>query len=131
MNDKIKELKGNNANRVLVTWLNYFGTSLDSAGHFFWQLSGNNIIQDRRLGFHSLPFNPENLTGDMENGDIAIHRAFGYSICAICGSPKDKRQGCKSVFWTHGIVDDWKSTIESIPIAKTIINQMPFELHWT
>jgi hypothetical protein len=56
----------------------------------------------------------------------------GYSICSIKGSPYDKRGGCKSLFFTDKKVShtEWKDLIYSIPIAKRIIEQMPFEVKW-
>lgn len=119
------------ANRVLVTELEYFGTDLSSPGHFFWQLDEDRMSQNRSRGFHNLPFNPENLTSNMENGDVTYYNAFGFSICAIAGSCIDERRGCKSIFWTNDQVDNWKKIIESIPIAKKVIDQMPFKVKWS
>lgn len=122
--------------------MNYFGTSLNEAGHYFFELKGESLL-DRDLSFPKgegmpitkyleWPFNPETLPKSRINGGAEFHSINGYSIYAICGSCKDKRPGCKSVFFTTETLskDELKDKILSIPIAKKIIEQMPFEVKW-
>ena len=110
--------------------LNYFGTDLQSSGHYFWILFRNTIQRDHRTHFHEIPFNPEALTNGMKKGVVRYYQAFGYNICTIPGSCSDDRGGTKSIFWTTENVEDWKELIESIPIAKQIIDQMKFKVVW-
>ena len=122
--------------------MNYFGTSLDEAGHYFFEVNEERLAR-RNLSFPKgegipitkyleWPFNPEYLPKSRRNGDAEFHLISGYSIYAICGSCKDKRPGCKSVFFTTEKLskDELKDKILSIPIAKKIISQMPFEVNW-
>ena len=112
--------------------LEYFGTDLSQAGHYFFILSGNSFQYSERE-FGSTPFNPERINENYDPKGSVIYLESGiYSVCAICGSPTDKRPGCKSVFFTDKKVShtQWKDLIYSIPIAKRIIEQMPFEVKW-
>lgn len=121
----------NNANPFPVV-LDYFGTNLDCAGHFFWQLKGNSISRSG-VSFDKLPFNPENLLPKgIPKGTVKYFRIEKYAIVAIEGSCGDKRPGTTSVFWTDQEVKlgQMKSIILSIPIAKRIIDSLPFEVAW-
>lgn len=116
--------------------MNYFGTNLDSAGHYFWELNDDKIRRSQ-LWFNDIPFNPEELPkyekGELgEKGDVKFYYSNGYSICAINGSCIDKRHGCKSVFFILENISniELKEKIMSIPIAKKIIEQMPFKVNW-
>jgi hypothetical protein len=133
---------GNCANRVLVAGLYYFGTALDVAGHYFFKLE-NDRMNDKGLSFpegygipvtknYLWPFNPEEMPKSRRNGDSEYLQIEGYSIYAICGSCKDGRPDSKSVFFTNENVskDDLKAIILNTPIAKTIIEKMPFEVRW-
>jgi hypothetical protein len=133
---------GNCANRVLVAGLFYFGTALDAAGHYFFKLENDRMI-DKGLSFpkgsgmpitkiDQWPFNPEDLPKSRRNGDSEYLQIDCYSIYAICGSCKDGRPGSKSVFFTPENVskDDFKAIILNTQIAKTIIEKMPFEVRW-
>ena len=122
--------------------MNYFGTTLDEAGHYFFELKDESLI-GRNLSFPKgegisitkyleWPFNPEDFPKSRRNGDVEFHSINGYSILAICGSCKDTRPGCKSVFFTTEKLskDELKDKILSIPIVKKMIEQMPFEVRW-
>jgi hypothetical protein len=116
--------------------LNYFGTSLDSAGHYFWILEGERI-QRSDLWFSKIPFNPEELPkyekGEPQiKGDVKFYHSNGYSICAIYGSCFDKRLGCRSVFFIYEVLtnNEMMQLILAIPIVKKIIDKMPFEVKW-
>jgi hypothetical protein len=112
--------------------LDYFGTSLNDHGHYFWLLSDNEI---KRSGvkFSSIPFDPEQLLDShIKKGAVKYFKVDNYSICAIAGSCTDKRMGTKSVFWTKEPVEfkDFKEIILKIPAANKIIKQMPFDIGW-
>ena len=116
--------------------MEYFGTSLDTAGHYFWELDENGMRQTRQW-FDEIPFNPEELTGkymgnNLPFGDIAFGHYEQYTVLAISGSCYDKRNGTKSVFWIEEIVsiEVMKQRILDIPAAKKIIDKMPFEINW-
>ena len=112
--------------------LHYFGTDLSSYGHYFWKLEGNRMIY-QPLDFTKLPFNPERLLpSDVRKGLVWYGAQDGYCICAIAGSCKDTRGGTKSVFWTTELFgsNEWKDRILAIPIARRMIEQMPFEVQW-
>lgn len=114
--------------------LHYFGTDISSAGHYFFILKGNHFCNSR-VNFKDLPFNPEGLPLSKTNGDVEtflitdFKRGKFYCILAICGSPVDRRGGCKSVFWIEG--GDMKTldtVIRETPVAMEIINKMPFNV---
>lgn len=131
-NDGIKNVQPHDGNAVLPAVLDYFGTNLNSAGHFFWQLKDESFIRTKTW-FNDIPFNPEELLpSSTEKGTVKYFREGDYAICAIAGSCIDKRWGTKSVFWTKEPVKlgDMKAIILSIPIAKKIVDQMPFEVRW-
>lgn len=122
--------------------MNYFGTDLDCAGHYFFELRGDRLSRGD-LSFpkgdgipisrhKEWPFNPEEMPVSYRNGDAEYYSISGYSVYAICGSCRDKRPGSKSVFFTTEALtkEELKIKILSIPIARKIIEQMPFEVKW-
>lgn len=112
--------------------MNYFGTNLNSHGHFLWQLEGDHF-NGGNLNFGDIPFNPEELVPTYTpEGKVEYFQFDDYSVCAIAGSCKDRRPGSKSVFWTKEKLgpSELKEMILSIPIAKRIIEQMPFGVQW-
>lgn len=132
VSDKIGNVQENEGSPVLPAVLDYFGTDLRSAGHYFWQLEGENFNKSKTW-FKDIPFDPETLLPvHTEKGTVRYFREGGYAICAIAGSPIDKRYGTKSVFWTKEFIKlgHMKAIILSIPAAKKIIDQMPFEVRW-
>ncbi len=110
----------------------YYGTGLDSAGHFFWTLHDGRLVSSN-IYFNNIPFDPESLIkNDQPLGTVRYLKFGDYKVCAIMGSCYDKRLGSKSVFWTTEDIrfGDFKNIILSIPIGKKIIEQMPFEVEW-
>jgi hypothetical protein len=119
----------------------YFGTDLKNYGHYFWILEPDYMYKGW-IALDSLPFNPEDMpyrkrgerfpAGIISKGDAAYYQEGGCSIFAIEGSCKDKRPGSKSVFFMKELIsrEELKERILSIPIAKRIIEQMPFEVNW-
>jgi len=116
--------------------MEYFGTNLTEAGHYFWILD-RETLRSSKTWFKDIPFNPEELTGkymgqNLPFGDIVFGYFGEFTVLAISGSCKDTRQGTKSVFWIKEIIpiEEMKQRILDIPIAKKIIDTMPFEIKW-
>jgi hypothetical protein len=116
--------------------MNYFGTELDGAGHYFWTLEGNAIYRSR-TSFENCPFNPEALPYKKNgqgffNGTARFYQFAGFSIYAIEGSCKDERPGSKSIFFVEKELDkdQMKALILATPIASKIIQKMPFKVEW-
>ncbi len=117
----------------------YFGTNLTEAGHFFFELQDDHM---KRLGLSfpenggipisrqkQWPFNPEDFPryskGETSTrGEVGFYVEAGYTILAICGSPIDKRPGCKSVFFKKGDCSfvDMAEEVYAIAVAKKIID---------
>lgn len=115
-----------------ISKLGYYGTSLDMCGHYFWELKEDSMKETRDVWFSNIPFDPEHLINYCENGTVKYSRSEDYAICAIQGSCYDRRGGSCSVFWTKESIKlrEFKNIILSIPAAKKIIDQMPFEVKW-
>lgn len=111
----------------------YYGTNLDSAGHFFWEIEGN-YFHKSSIWFKDIPFDPENLVNGLNFGIVKYFRFDKeYAICAISGSCSDERGGTKSIFWVKNDftkLGELKDIILNIPVAKKIIEKMPFEVKW-
>ena len=116
--------------------MEYFGTELTNAGHYFWELQGDGIYRNRKR-FEDCPFNPEALpykepgTG-YRNGTVKFYNFCGFSIMAIEGSCKDTRPGSKSIFFIKANLtqEAMKEMILNLPIAKRMIEQMSFDVLW-
>lgn len=111
--------------------MNYFGTSLTSAGHYFWTLDGE-YMESSKIYFKDIPFNPEEMPTARTKGSVEYYHIEGYTICAIAGSCKDTRWGTRSVFWINEDIEfgELLERIKSIPIAQKILAQMPFEINF-
>jgi hypothetical protein len=116
--------------------MNYYGTDLDSAGHHFWVLEGDSLYRGR-ISFADCPFNPEALPyrgrgQGSKNGETQFYHFAGFSIYAIEGSCSDRRPASKSIFFVEKEMEEeqMKSLILAIPIAKKIIQKMPFDVQW-
>lgn len=107
--------------------INYFGTSLDTHGHYFWILD-NDTLRKSEIWFSKIPFNPEDYR--LMNGETKFEYVEDYSILRIGGSCYDKRGGCKSVFFIKEILsqDQMFIKLRNTPIFMEIINQMPFKV---
>lgn len=111
--------------------MKYFGTDLEQAGHYLWELHGDRLEYiGLRIDF--LPFHPEQITRNMNKGDVAYYTGGGFTAIAITGSCADDRAGCKSVFILNEKLsfDEMKSRIIQQPVAKEIIDKMPFKVRW-
>lgn len=113
--------------------LYYFGTNLNSAGHYFYEANGKTLLGLPGYGFKDIPFSPESVPLSRNKGDVERYvmtdfaRGKSYTIIAICGSPADTRQGCRSVFWIEGgDFEKLDKLIRGTPAAMAIINKMPF-----
>ena len=111
--------------------MNYFGTSLKEHGHYLWDLREGIMIKCG-LNFKHFPFSPESLTNNLLKGEVIFYQCTGYTVVGIAGSCTDERQGTKSIFWVTEIIsfDKMKERILNEPVAKKIIDKMPFEIIW-
>jgi len=109
----------------------YFGTSLNEYGHYLWDLKGDRMINDG-ICFKHLPFDPERLTNNFLEGEIMFYQCTSFTVIGIAGSCIDERSGTKSIFWVLEKLtfDEMKEKILNNPIAKKIIEKMPFEISW-
>ena len=115
--------------------IEYYGTLLDQAGHGFHTL--NDGFDRNRTKFENLPFNPEALPFHSRernyiDGTVKFYNVFGFTICAIAGSPYDKRPGSKSIFFIERDLtrEVFKAQLEINPTVQKIIKQMPFPVLW-
>ena len=115
--------------------IEYYGTLLDQAGHGFYTLT--NDFDRNRTRFENLPFNPEGLPfhsreKDYIDGIVRFYNVFGFTICAIAGSPYDKRGGSKSIFFVQEDLtrEVFEEKLKANPVVQKIIKQMPFEVQW-
>lgn len=128
--------------------IHYFGTSLTDAGHYFWTLDDTRLLS-KGLSFPAepdpihigrykeWPFNPEDMPRkqgrqEYSRGTVKYYKEKGYTIVAIEGSCRDSRSGSKSVFFTleELTFSDLVDKILEVPIAKQIIEKMPFQVEW-
>lgn len=112
--------------------MKYFGTNTREAGHYYWDLS-------KGMGYIGLsrgdcPFDPEGLfrSATSENGDTCYMQHGEFTVFGICGSPVDKRRGCKSIFYIKQKFsrEEMVEQIKRYPAAQEIISKMPFEIKW-
>ena len=120
--------------------LYYFGTAIDRAGHYVWEITDE--MRGRSLdAYYALVFDPEAMpirkkrgTGGkaMPLGEVHFYSLPGHSIMAIEGSCGDDRPGCKSVFWVTDNLDyhQLKQVLLSNKCVARIFEKMPFEVHW-
>lgn len=115
--------------------IEYYGTLLDQAGHGFHTLTTD--FDRNRTRLENLPFNPEGLPfytreRNFIDGTVRTYHAFGFTICAIAGSPYDKRPGSKSIFFVQEEIDkeQFVEQLKMNPVVQKIINKMPFEVLW-
>ncbi len=118
------------------TPLYYYGTELNRAGHYYWQLQGPDIFRGR-MEASSCPFNPEFLPHKENgqgytNGAARFYQFAGFSIWAIEGSCADTRPGSRSVFFIERLIEaeELKALVLATPIAKQIIDKMAFAVRW-
>jgi hypothetical protein len=116
----------------------YFGTDINNSGHYSWTIkdNGTRLECTWMRNFELWPFHPEYINNRLSDGEINwLHSKSSlgeFTVCAITGSCKDQRPGCKSVFIISKIIsfEEMKQEILSTPICKTIIDKMPFEIKW-
>ena len=115
--------------------IEYYGTLLDQAGHGFYTLETDFHRNPTRL--HQLPFNPEGLpycnrSNNFIDGTVKTYHVFGFTICAIAGSPYDKRPDSKSIFFVEKEIDISQFVIDlkQHPVVQKILNKMPFKILW-
>jgi len=116
----------------------YFGTNLREHGHYLFNPEGDSLypISSRDLRLDMLPFDAYDMKRSpkdpIRKGDVAYYQQGGYSVMAIEGSCLDTRYGTRSVFFVKEALtkEELKERILSIPIAKRIIERMPFKVDW-
>jgi hypothetical protein len=111
--------------------MNYFGTDLRQAGHYFWDLIGEGMSKSK-IYFQDIPFDPYDGQKPLQKGTVTFKNIDGFSVAIISGSCTDGRNGTVSTFFVKETISlqELKERILSIPIAKKIIEQMPFEVNW-
>jgi hypothetical protein len=113
----------------------YFGTDIMRAGHFMWTIhkDGKGMEYNGLKGLDKLPFNPEDLVDSSQRkGTVVWHRVDDYTICAIVGSPGDKRLGSKCVFWVKENISfiELEEKLCRLDIVKRMFSHMPFQINW-
>ncbi|HET6991021.1 MAG TPA: hypothetical protein VFJ43_06840 [Bacteroidia bacterium] len=110
--------------------LHYFGTNLATYGHYFWLLREDAMEGGPGI-YLKLPFDPYD-GKKLKKGEIKFFIIDGYTVLIIGGSCLDERPGCVSTFFIYKEMtfEEMKKLIISTPIAKRIIEQMPFEIKW-
>lgn len=115
--------------------IEYYGTLLDQAGHGFYTLTDG--FDRSRTRLENLPFNPEGLPfrsreKSYVDGTVRFYNAFGFTICAIAGSPYDKRGGSKSIFFVQEDLtrEVFEARLKANETVKKIIAKMPFPVLW-
>lgn len=115
--------------------IEYYGTLLDQAGHGFHTLTDG--FDRNRTRLENLPFNAEGLPFHSRersygNGTVRFYNVFGFTICAIVGSPYDKRSGSKSIFFVEEDLtrEVFEAKLKANETVKKIIAQMPFVVLW-
>lgn len=115
----------------------YYGTSLESAGHDFWNCNVDFIGKEygfRYSEFSKSFFCPETMADgkNLKNGDVIYDRIGKYTIIYIEGSCSDTRGSSKSVFFTDEKIrfGDFAVKIMETPICNKIIKKCPFEINW-
>lgn len=113
--------------------MHYYGTDLEMAGHYFWDIEGERMTKSL-ITFERIPFDPESLpvATENKNGYVEYWHFGNYTVCTILGSCYDKRPASKSVFFCKGwlVEKQMKKRILEIPIAAKIIEQMSFDVYW-
>ncbi len=111
--------------------MNYFGTDLRTAGHYFWLLQGEGMGKSD-IYFKDIPFDPYDGQKPLAKGTATFKNVDDFSVFIISGSCTDGRNGTVSTFFVKEKLTELelKEKILSIPIAKIIIEQMPFEVKW-
>ena len=116
--------------------INYFGTDLRSAGHYFWVLEGEYWSRPD-LNFKDFPFDPESMPKKEKGvgyskGDAKFYFESGWSILAIEGSCSDDRWGTKTVFFINEDLpnDELMIRIKSVAAAALVLAKLPFPINF-
>jgi hypothetical protein len=103
----------------------YFGTSLDRAGHYIWELTGGMYRSEMRHA--DIPFDFYKHR-QQPWGHVQFEHHDGLSVLFISGSCADSRSGTVSVFFVNGTYSKaaFIELMKQNPTAMQIINAMPF-----
>lgn len=102
--------------------IKYFGTNLTVAGHYLWDVLKGNVY-NRSLELKDLEFNPEHFFKSSETFRLTKYAVFGSTtVFGICGSPIDKRNGCKSIFIIDGVYTE--KQIKAILLNNEFFNKI-------
>ncbi len=119
--------------------MEYYGTDLKNAGHYFFLISNNQLCySNRRHG--ELPFSPDYLSVGDEKGTVRYvtidcpQKDERFLIVSISGSCADHRGGTKSVFWkktTDGnSVYDFANEVKGNEVFQKMESLMNFKIKW-
>lgn len=105
----------------------YFGTSLDTPGHYLWELTGG--LYRSRITYSSIPFDPYEHKNNPKGHTVFV-QSETYTALHIAGSCKDHRGGTVSVFWVNGSHSpaNFMLLLKANPTAMQIIEAMPFHV---
>lgn len=105
----------------------YFGTSLNTHGHYLWQLSGG--LYRSKIPYSEIPFDPYEHKNNPKGYTVFVQDET-YTALHIAGSCKDDRGGTVSVFWVNGSYSPsyFLALLKSNATAMQIIEAMPFDV---
>ena len=105
----------------------YYGTELDSYGHYLWELNGR--FTRTGLPHSTLGFDPEKHRMQ-PRGHVKFEHEGGWTILYIGGSPKDTRLGTSSVFFLRGDFSrqDFVNLMRSNSVAMSIVERIPYDI---
>jgi len=114
--------------------MEYFGTNLLECGHYRFELDGDYMRKtyNNYPYFNDLPFHPEKITNNLQNGEVVYFQGGGITAIGIAGSCTDKRPGGKSIFWVKELInrDAMIQRIMQNHAAMHVIRALPFEIKW-
>lgn len=106
--------------------LYYFGTALNVAGHYFWDIERG--FRRAQIAFIDIPFNPY-FAQAIKPGEHLFTVINQINVLCIGGSCYDTRGGTVTTFFSQEDLtqDEMIERIRNNQWAMSIINQMPFD----
>lgn len=102
--------------------LYYFGTNLENAGHFCWELTESFVKSEMPKGFIFDPYIYKN----ERVGYVRVTGSSDFAIISITGSPYDKRGGTVSVFFARTDINTLFRMVNSNKLAVEILKRIPY-----